>query len=148
MNYLQPQELTPHPSLLLKPRQALQYPSACWMPHHRDSTVSLLYVGMTAWRLYDYSTLSSDGTEGFWLFTKWIGIDTAFLYSMSGLNIPWLQWSSSTFTVLFIGHALVNWMLMFQIPVSISFHENQAFVLILDVDTLVCMGWNTYEGTV
>ncbi len=80
--------------------------------------VSLFYVGMTLWRLYDYSTLSSDRTDGFWLFTKWVGIDTAFLYSLSGLNIPWLQWSSSTFTVLFSGHALANWMLMFQIPVG------------------------------
>ena len=79
---------------------------------------SLFYLGMTMWRLYNYSTLSSDGTDGFWLFTKWVGIDTAFLYGLSGLNIPWLQWSSSTFTMLFIGHAVTNWMLMFQIPVS------------------------------
>ena len=82
--------------------------------------VSLCYVGITLWRLYEYSTLSPEGTDGFWLFTKWVGIDTAFLYSLSGLNIPWLQWSSSTFTILFTGHAFVNWMLMFQIPVSAS----------------------------
>ena len=81
--------------------------------------ISLVYIGLTLWRIYDYSTLSSDGTDGFWLFTKWVGIDTAFLYSMSGLNVPWLQWSSSTFTVLFIGHALTNWLLMFQIPVRL-----------------------------
>ena len=79
--------------------------------------VSLLYLAMNVWRTYDYSTLQSDGVDSFWLFTKWVGVDTAFLYGLSGLNIPWLMWSSSTFTILFIGHAVINWVLMFQIPV-------------------------------
>ena len=81
--------------------------------------VSLLYLAMNIWRIYDYSTLLSDGADSFWLFTKWVGVDTAFLYGLSGLNIPWLQWSSSTFTILFIGHAAINWLLMFQIPVML-----------------------------
>lgn len=79
--------------------------------------VSLVYIFLGLWRLYDYSTLYSGDVDGFWLFTKWVGIDTAFLYGLSGLRIPWLQWSSSTFTALFIGHGILNWMLMFQISV-------------------------------
>ena len=82
--------------------------------------VSLVYVGLFLWRLFDFMRLPSDGREGFGAFTKWVGIDTAFLYGLSGLNIPWLQWSSSTFTGLFIIHAVLNWMLMFQIPVSVK----------------------------
>lgn len=78
---------------------------------------TFLYVIIILWRLYDYVRLISDDTDGFWLFTKWVGIDTAFLYGLSALNIPWLQWSSSTFTVLFIAHGVLNWMLMFRIPV-------------------------------
>ena len=84
--------------------------------------VSLIYVGLLAWRLFDYFNLPLDGSEGFWLFTKWVGIDTAFLYGLSGLNIPWLQWSSSTFTALFIVHAMLDWLLMFQIPVRRGVH--------------------------
>lgn len=82
--------------------------------------VSLLYFGLFLWRIFDFLSLPAEGGDGFWLFTKWVGIDTAFLYSLSGLNIPWLQWSSSTFTILFILHAMLDWMLMFQIPVMIS----------------------------
>ncbi len=81
--------------------------------------VSLVYIGLTVWRLYDFSTLFLHDTDGFWLFTKWVGIDTAFLYGLSGLRIPWLHWSSSTFTVLFIVHGILNWMLMFRIPVPL-----------------------------
>ena len=82
------------------------------------------------WRLYDYVSLYSDYGDGFWLFTKWIGIDTAFLYGLSGLRIPWLQWSSSTFTVLFIAHGLLNWLLMFRISVPL-FSGLGAFTKIL-----------------
>lgn len=81
--------------------------------------LSLLYLTIHLWRLYDYTRSPLDGADSFWLFTKWVGIDTAFLYSLSGLNIPWLQWSSSTFTILFIGHAAINWLLMFQISVGL-----------------------------
>ena len=82
--------------------------------------VSLVYLVIHVWRIYDYLKLVPDGDDSFWLFTKWVGIDTAFLYSLAGLNIPWLQWSSSTFTMLFIGHSVINWLLMFQVPVSIQ----------------------------
>lgn len=109
--------------------------------------VSLFYIGLTVWRLFDYSTLSPGGTDGFWLFTKWVGIDTAFLYSLSGLNIPWLQWSSSTFTVLFFGHALANWMLMFQIPVG-DFSKRQRVYANLVVGTFICLGWHAYQNNV
>ena len=74
---------------------------------------------MTIWRIYDYSTLYSEETDGFWLFTKWVGIDTVFLYTLSGLRIPWLEWSSSTFTALLLIHGVVNWLLMFRIPLPL-----------------------------
>ena len=85
--------------------------------------VSLLYIALFIWRIFDFLSMPSDGRDGFWLFTKWVGVDTAFLYGLSGLNIPWLRWSSSTFTGLFIAHALFDWMLMFQIPVSQQRHS-------------------------
>ena len=81
--------------------------------------VSIVYASLMLWRLYDYFGLYSGNTDGFWLFTKWVGIDTVFLYGLSGLQIPWLQWSSSTFTVLFIIHGLLDWLLMFRIPIPL-----------------------------
>ena len=76
-------------------------------------------MALTIWRLYDFFSLHSEDVDGFRLFTKWVGIDTAVLYGLSSLRIPWLQWSSTTFTALFIFHGLLNWLLMFQIPIPI-----------------------------
>ena len=79
--------------------------------------VSAFYLGLTAWRLYDYFHLVSNQTDSLWLFMKWVAIDGVFLYGLPGLNIPWLEWSSSTMTMLFLVHALLDGILMFRIPV-------------------------------
>ena len=79
--------------------------------------VSAFYVALTAWRFYDYSGLVSDQTESLWLFMKWVALDGVFLYGLPGLRIPWLEWSSTTMTVIFLLHALLNGVLMFRIPV-------------------------------
>lgn len=80
--------------------------------------IAAFYVGLTAWRLYDYSGLVSDQTDSLWLFMKWVAIDGVFLYGLPGLKVPWLEWSSSTMTILFLLHAMLNGMLMFRIPVT------------------------------
>ena len=82
--------------------------------------ISAFYVGLTVWRLYDYSRLVSDQTDSLWLFMKWVAIDGLFLYGLPGLRVPWLEWSSSTMTMLFLLHALLNGVLMFRIPVRDS----------------------------
>lgn len=82
--------------------------------------ISAFYVGLTAWRLYDYSGLVSDQTDSLWLFMKWVAIDGVFLYGLPGLKVPWLEWSSSTMTMLFLLHAMLNGVLMFRIPVCDS----------------------------
>lgn len=81
-------------------------------------SVSLFYLGLTAWRLYDYYRLVSNQTDSLWLFMKWVAIDSVFLFGLPALKIPWLEWSSSVMTVLFLGHAVSNAVLMFRIPVS------------------------------
>ena len=80
--------------------------------------VLLFYAGLTAWRLGDFYGLVSDETDSLWLFMKWVAIDGAFLYGLPGLRIPWLQWSSTTISILFITHAVFDALLMFRIPVS------------------------------
>lgn len=89
-----------------------------------DAPTQRLYVLaaygiLLAWRLYDFSRLVEDETESFWLFLKWVAIDSVFLYGLPGLRIPWLEWEFFTISVLFSIHALLNGMLMFRIPVRI-----------------------------
>jgi nucleoporin POM152 len=75
------------------------------------------YVALIAWRLYDFYLLESDEAQSLWLFMKWVAIDGVFLFGLPGLRIPWLEWSSTTMTVLFILHALLDGVLMFRINV-------------------------------
>lgn len=75
------------------------------------------YLAVTTWRSYDYFRLVSDEADSLWLFMKWVAVDSALLYGLPGLRIPWLQWSSSTTTLLFILHAMLNAILMFRIMV-------------------------------
>lgn len=86
--------------------------------------IAFFYLGLTVWRLADYSKLVSDETDSLWLFMKWVAIDSVFLYALPGLKVPWLQWSSSTTSMLFILHALLNAGLMFRIPVcTVEFRQ-------------------------
>lgn len=80
--------------------------------------VSAFYLALTAWRLYDYYKLVSVETESPWLFMKWVFIDGIFLYLLPELKIPWLQWSSSWITAIFLVHAVVSGVLMFRIQVG------------------------------
>ncbi|KAL8673347.1 MAG: hypothetical protein Q9168_002226 [Polycauliona sp. 1 TL-2023] len=82
--------------------------------------IAFFYLGLTAWRLCDYYGLVSDETDSLWLFMKWVAIDSIFLYGLPGLKIPWLQWSSTSITMLFIAHAVFDAVLMFRIPIPLE----------------------------
>ncbi|KAL8785933.1 MAG: hypothetical protein Q9213_003082 [Squamulea squamosa] len=82
--------------------------------------VAFFYLGLTIWRLCDYYGLVSDETDSLWLFMKWVAIDSIFLYGLPGLKIPWLQWSSTSITMLFIGHAIFDAVLMFRISIPLE----------------------------
>ena len=80
--------------------------------------VALFYLGLTIWRLYDFSRLVEVETDSLWLFMKWVAVDSAFFYGLPALRVPWMQWSSSTTTVLFLMHGALNAVLMFRISVG------------------------------
>jgi len=80
--------------------------------------VVLVYIGLLIWRFRDFWILIQDDTESLWQFLKWLLIDTAFIYGVPALKIPWLEWSSTTTTLLFSLHAIFNGILMFKILVS------------------------------
>ena len=79
--------------------------------------VLMFYAALNIWRLSDFLGLMSEEQESLWLFMKWLLIDSIFLYGLPELQIPWLQWSSSTTAMLVILHTVLNAFLMFRIPV-------------------------------
>ena len=77
-----------------------------------------VYTLLWAWRLYDWLEVAEDG-EGSWgYFAKWLLVDFAFLFLLPELRIPWLELSQGTVTCLYIIHVIMNWFLMFLVPVS------------------------------
>ncbi|KAI9738262.1 MAG: hypothetical protein M1834_008760 [Cirrosporium novae-zelandiae] len=79
--------------------------------------VLTFYIGLHAWRFYDYWNLVADDTESTWLFLKWITIDGVFLFGLPGLRIPWMEWSFMITMTVFLLHSFFDGVLMFRIPV-------------------------------
>ncbi|KAH8706792.1 hypothetical protein BGZ61DRAFT_389274 [Ilyonectria robusta] len=76
-----------------------------------------IYVLLWAWKLYDWLQVIEDGETSWWLFLKWIFIDFAFLFGIPELRIPWLELSQPVVTTFFSVHLVINYMLMFNIPI-------------------------------
>ncbi|KAI7246129.1 hypothetical protein KC335_g19581, partial [Hortaea werneckii] len=64
--------------------------------------------------------LNDTEEQSLWLFMKWIAIDGTFLFGLPNFRIPWLEWSSATMTLLFLGHAVLDGMMMFRIGIPIA----------------------------
>ncbi|KAJ3484901.1 hypothetical protein NLG97_g6940 [Lecanicillium saksenae] len=75
-----------------------------------------VYVLLWAWKLYDWLQVVEEGDSSWWLFLKWIFIDFAFLFGLPELRIPWLELSQLLVTSVFTSHLVINYMLMFNIP--------------------------------
>jgi len=78
-----------------------------------------VYVALLAWKFYDWAGLVEENAESFWLFLKWIAIDCVFLFGLPELRIPWLELSQPFVVVAFFFHAVFDWMLMFNVGVSV-----------------------------
>lgn len=77
-----------------------------------------VYVLLCSWKLYDWLEVTEDG-EGSWsTFAKWIIIDFAYLFLLPELRIPWLEFSQSVVTGIYAAHVIVDWFLMFLVPVG------------------------------
>ncbi|KPM35762.1 Nucleoporin [Neonectria ditissima] len=75
------------------------------------------YVVLWGWKLYDWLQVIEDGETSWWLFLKWIFIDFSFLFGVPELRIPWLELSQPVVTTFFAIHLVINYMLMFNIPI-------------------------------
>lgn len=75
-----------------------------------------IWIALLAYRLWDFSQLmTGERFDSLWLFMKWVAIDGIFLYAIPAMCIPWLEWTSWFTTLLFILHAALDLMMMFQI---------------------------------
>ncbi|KAF6834811.1 nucleoporin pom152 [Colletotrichum plurivorum] len=79
-----------------------------------------IYVGLLAWRFYDWIKLVEDNDTSAWLFLKWVFIDFGFLFGLPELRIPWLELSQPVVMAIFLFHAFFNFMLMFNIPLPLQ----------------------------
>ncbi|KAF2466491.1 uncharacterized protein BDR25DRAFT_268409 [Lindgomyces ingoldianus] len=82
--------------------------------------VLAIYVGLWAWRLYDFYTLAIDEEESLALCLRWCFFDMTFIFCLPLFEIPWLEWSNATAFVLFMLHAALDVMLMFRIGVPVQ----------------------------
>jgi len=82
--------------------------------------VVTIYIALWAWRIYDFLNLVRDDTESLWQFMKWICIDGIFLFGLPALRIPWLEWSGSAMTLIYLAHAVLDGMLMFKIGLPVT----------------------------
>ena len=79
-----------------------------------------LYLALMSWRIYDWNTLQDSEEQSLWLFMKWLFIDGTFMFGLPSLRIPWLEWEPQTMLLLFLGHAVFDGMLMFQVGLPIG----------------------------
>ncbi|KAK5942733.1 hypothetical protein PMZ80_005299 [Knufia obscura] len=74
------------------------------------------YFLLLAWKLYDYSTSTGySQIDSTWLFFKWSIIDGAYLVAVTGLQIPWLEWSFFTWMLVWLAHVGFDGWLMYNI---------------------------------
>lgn len=78
------------------------------------------WAALWCWKFYDLSCLHESEEQSLWLFMKWVALDGVWLFGLPGFRIPWLEWSSSTMLLLFLGHAFTDAMMMFRIPIPIT----------------------------
>lgn len=91
------------------------------------------YALLWAWKLYDWLQVVEDGDSSWFLFLKWIFIDFAFLFGVPELRIPWLELSQPVVTTIFSLHLVLNYMLMFNIPVSLPNILNSYQQVLIDI---------------
>ncbi|KAK5699821.1 hypothetical protein LTR97_005952 [Elasticomyces elasticus] len=101
-------------------------PGEPWIPEHvvdaptQRLMAVVVWVALSCWKAYDFSTLQDTEEHGLWLFMKWVVLDGLFLFLLPTLQIPWLEWTPFTTVMLFSAHAITDGMLMFRIPIPIA----------------------------
>lgn len=81
-----------------------------------------VWVVLWTWKFYNaYALYKSDDPDSLWQFMRWLLFDGIFLFCLPSLRIPWLEFSASSMTLVFLAHAVINASLMFQIGLPLAF---------------------------
>ena len=122
-----PAQPAPRPSLLpvapenedtaADPASQPLIPLALLDGHTQRFYAFAIYVGLLAYRLYDWVQLVETDEASWALFVKWMIIDLVYLFGLPELRIPWLELSQPVVVGLYCLHGALNFMLMFNIPV-------------------------------
>jgi nucleoporin POM152 len=125
-----PQASTPRPNVRSNiqdvPTAAPQSSSGPLIPSHildpaqQRFYVFALYIGLWAYRSYDFYTLIVEEDQSLYLCLKWCFFDMLFMFGVPLLEIPWLEWSNAGAFLLFVLHAVVDVILMFKIGVPVQ----------------------------
>ncbi|WPG97377.1 Hypothetical protein R9X50_00015200 [Acrodontium crateriforme] len=97
-----------------------------------------LWVALWSWKVYDFYSLQESEEQSLWLFMKWVLLDGIVLFGLPEMKIPWLEWSSSTMTLLFCAHAFLDGMLMFRVSFNVG-------ALVAAIGRSL---WGVYETTI
>ncbi|KAL2889998.1 Nucleoporin POM152 [Ceratocystis lukuohia] len=73
------------------------------------------------WRCYHWVQLMEEDESSPMLFLWWVLVDWGFIFGLSALRIPWLELAGSSRLVIFAMHAIVNYMLMFNVSLPFQF---------------------------
>ncbi|EMD68841.1 hypothetical protein COCSADRAFT_109846 [Bipolaris sorokiniana ND90Pr] len=95
-------------------------PSDILDPAQQRFYVFAVYIGLWAYRTYDFYTLALEDDESLWLCLKWCFFDVLFMFGVPLLEIPWLEWGNGAAFLLFIMHAGIDVMLMFRIGIPVQ----------------------------
>ncbi|EAT80514.1 hypothetical protein HBI56_190460 [Parastagonospora nodorum] len=95
-------------------------PSDILDPAQQRFYVFAIYIGLWAYRLYDFYTLIIEEDQSLILCLKWCFFDMLFMFGTPLLEIPWLEWSNGAAFLLFVAHAAIDVMLMFKIGVPVQ----------------------------
>jgi len=84
-----------------------------------------VYVALLCWKLYDWIHVVENHEVSLALLVKWSIIDFIYLFGLPEMRIPWLELSQQAVLILYAGHFIMNYMLMFDIPVSRTFYPSR-----------------------
>jgi nucleoporin POM152 len=118
-----PNVRSPLPDLPRAPPQSSSgplIPSHILDPAQQRFYIFAIYIGLWAYRSYDFYTLIVEEDQSLLLCLKWCVIDMFFMFGVPLLEIPWLEWSNGVAFVLFVMHAALDVMLMFKIGIPVQ----------------------------
>ncbi|KAF2122489.1 hypothetical protein BDV96DRAFT_608525 [Lophiotrema nucula] len=99
--------------------------------------LTAFYVLLLGWRLWDFYMLTTGEGESLVLWGKWAFVDAVFVFFIPLLGIPRLEWTNTTCACIWLMHAVVDYMLMFQKGIPLQSLLVSALALFFDSESAI-----------